>query len=134
MSIKVLVVEDEEAISHLLKYNLTAEGFEVTVVDDGDDALLVADEAMPDIILLDWMLPNVSGIEICRQLRAREANSCGVATGKSHGGGECGDVWRYRSGPRNDAGNTGRGGSDAWPDGVSPSGSSDQTARASLFA
>ena len=72
MSIKVLVVEDEEAISHLLKYNLTAEGFDVTVVDDGDDALMTADEVQPDIILLDWMLPNVSGIEICRQLRARK--------------------------------------------------------------
>ena len=72
MSIKVLVVEDEEAISHLLKYNLTAEGFDVTVVDDGDDALMAADETQPDIILLDWMLPNVSGIEICRQLRARK--------------------------------------------------------------
>lgn len=72
MSVKVLVVEDEEAISLLLKYNLTAEGFEVTVVDDGDEALMVADEIQPDIILLDWMLPHVSGIEICRQLRARE--------------------------------------------------------------
>ena len=75
MSIKVLVIEDEEAISLLLKYNLTAEGFEVTVVDDGDDALMAADEMQSDIILLDWMLPNVSGIEICRQLRAREETS-----------------------------------------------------------
>lgn len=71
MSIKVLVVEDEEAISHLLKYNLTAEGFEVSVVDDGDEALMAAEDFQPDIILLDWMLPHVSGIEICRQLRAR---------------------------------------------------------------
>lgn len=72
MSIKILVVEDEEAISHLLKYNLTAEGFDVTVVDDGDEALMVAEDFQPDIILLDWMLPHVSGIEICRQLRARK--------------------------------------------------------------
>ena len=72
MSIKILVVEDEEAISHLLKYNLTAEGYEVNIVDDGDDALISAEEFQPDIILLDWMLPNVSGIEICRQLRARK--------------------------------------------------------------
>ncbi len=71
MSIKVLVVEDEEAISHLLKYNLTAEGFEVSIVDDGDEALMAAEDFQPDIILLDWMLPHVSGIEICRQLRAR---------------------------------------------------------------
>lgn len=72
MSIKVLVVEDEDAISRLLKYNLTAEGFEVSIVEDGDEALLAAEEFQPDIILLDWMLPNVSGIEICRQLRARD--------------------------------------------------------------
>ncbi len=72
MSIKVLVVEDEEAISLLLKYNLKAEGFTVTVVDDGDEALMAANEMQPDIILLDWMLPHVSGIEICRQLRARD--------------------------------------------------------------
>lgn len=72
MSIKVLVVEDEEAISLLLKYNLKAEGFDVTIVDDGDEVLAVAEEMAPDIILLDWMLPNVSGIEICRQLRAQD--------------------------------------------------------------
>ncbi len=71
MPAKVLVVEDEAAISHLLDYNLTAEGFEVTVVEDGDDVLLSAVDTDPDIILLDWMLPNVSGIELCRQLRAR---------------------------------------------------------------
>lgn len=75
MSIKVLVVEDEEAISLLLKYNLKAEGFDVTVVDDGDEALTEAKETNPDIILLDWMLPNVSGIEICRQLRAGDETS-----------------------------------------------------------
>ena len=71
MLAKVLVVEDEAAISHLLDYNLTAEGFDVKVVEDGDDVLIMAEETEPDIILLDWMLPNVSGIELCRQLRAR---------------------------------------------------------------
>ena len=71
MLAKVLVVEDEAAISHLLDYNLTAEGFDVTVVADGDDVLITAEESEPHIILLDWMLPNVSGIELCRQLRAR---------------------------------------------------------------
>ena len=75
MKTKVLVVEDEEAISLLLKYNLKAEGFEVTIVDDGDEALTAASGVKPDIILLDWMLPNVSGIEICRQLRAFEETS-----------------------------------------------------------
>lgn len=72
MRIKILVVEDEEAISNLLKYNLTAEGFDVEIVDDGDVVLPRTVEFQPDLILLDWMLPNVSGIEICRQLRARK--------------------------------------------------------------
>lgn len=71
MLAKVMVVEDEPAISNLLDYNLTAEGFDVSIVEDGDDVLITAEENEPDIILLDWMLPNVSGIELCRQLRAR---------------------------------------------------------------
>ena len=73
MAAKVLVVEDEAAISQLLDYNLGAEGFEVVIVEDGDEALLTIEENEPDIVLLDWMLPNVSGVEICRRLRAREA-------------------------------------------------------------
>ncbi len=73
MAAKVLVVEDEVAISQLLDYNLRAEGFDVVIVDDGDEALLAIEENDPDIVLLDWMLPNVSGVEICRRLRAREA-------------------------------------------------------------
>lgn len=72
MCAKVLVVEDEAAISHLLAYNLKAEGFEVVLVEDGDEALIAVEESEPDIVLLDWMLPNVSGMEICRRLRARE--------------------------------------------------------------
>lgn len=68
---KVLVVEDEQALSELLNYNLTKEGFDVALAMDGDDALYMVEEDAPDIILLDWMLPNVSGVEICRQLRAR---------------------------------------------------------------
>lgn len=71
MGAKVLVVEDEEALSALLSYNLEKEGFEVAICSDGDDALIMVDEETPDLVLLDWMLPNVSGIEICRQLRAR---------------------------------------------------------------
>ncbi|MEE9454328.1 MAG: phosphate regulon transcriptional regulator PhoB [Paracoccaceae bacterium] len=73
MSAKVLVIEDETAISQLLEYNLNAEGFTVFIVNDGDNALISAAEFEPDIILLDWMLPNISGIEICRQLRTRKA-------------------------------------------------------------
>lgn len=71
MCAKVLVVEDEEALSHLLSYNLGKEGFEVAISTDGDEALIAVDEEKPDIVLLDWMLPNVSGVEICRQIRAR---------------------------------------------------------------
>ncbi len=68
---KVLVVEDEEALSQLLSYNLGKEGFEVATSFDGDEALMAVDEEKPDIVLLDWMLPNVSGVEICRRLRAQ---------------------------------------------------------------
>jgi two-component system phosphate regulon response regulator PhoB len=73
MGAKVLVVEDEEAISHLLAYNLEREGFRVTIAGDGDDALIAVEENQPDLLLLDWMLPNTSGIELCRQLRSRIA-------------------------------------------------------------
>ncbi len=66
----VLVVEDETAQLEVLTYNLEAEGFRVTKADNGDEALLLVDETNPDIILLDWMLPGVSGIEICRRLKA----------------------------------------------------------------
>lgn len=73
MAAKVLVIEDEEAITHLLAYNLEKEGFTVKVVLDGEEALVALEEERPDLVLLDWMLPNVSGIEICRQMRARPA-------------------------------------------------------------
>ncbi len=73
MCAKVLVVEDEEALSHLLTYNLGKEGFEVAAVADGEEAMLAVDEEKPDMVLLDWMLPNISGVEICRQLRASNA-------------------------------------------------------------
>ena len=71
MCVKILVVEDEEAISALLAYNLQKEGFTVATSADGDEAMLAVDEVKPDLVLLDWMLPNVSGIELCRQLRSR---------------------------------------------------------------
>jgi two-component system phosphate regulon response regulator PhoB len=73
MSAKVLVVEDEEAISQLLAYNLEKEGFTVATALDGAEAQLAVEESRPDLVLLDWMLPNVSGIELCRQFRARAA-------------------------------------------------------------
>ena len=68
----VLVVEDEADLVTLLTYNLEREGFRVAVAYDGDEALLVAAEERPDIVLLDWMLPHRSGLEICRQLRRNQ--------------------------------------------------------------
>src|SRR5215213_9900610 len=67
----VLVVEDESALSTLLRYNLEREGYRVFEAKDGEEALLLADEAKPDLVLLDWMLPQLSGIEVCRRLRSR---------------------------------------------------------------
>ncbi len=67
----VLVVEDEPAQREVLSYNLEAEGFRVSRAEDGEQALLLAEEEAPDIIVLDWMLPNVSGIEVCRRLKSR---------------------------------------------------------------
>ena len=67
----VLVVEDEAAQREVLAYNLQSEGYDVAMAESGDDALLLVEEAPPDVIILDWMLPGVSGIEICRRLKSR---------------------------------------------------------------
>jgi two-component system phosphate regulon response regulator PhoB len=67
----VLVAEDEDALATLLQYNLDKEGYRVVVASDGEEALVLVDEQLPDLILLDWMLPKVSGIEVCRRLRSR---------------------------------------------------------------
>lgn len=67
----VLVVEDESAQREVLAYNLEAEGFRVAAAENGEEALLLVDELAPDIIVLDWMLPSVSGIEVCRRLKSR---------------------------------------------------------------
>lgn len=69
----ILVIEDEEALGLLLSYNLEAEGFSVERVERGDEAEVRLSETPPDLVILDWMLPGVSGLEICRRLRAREA-------------------------------------------------------------
>ncbi|MCZ8182594.1 MAG: phosphate regulon transcriptional regulator PhoB [Beijerinckiaceae bacterium] len=71
MAPRIMVVEDEEALAILLRYNLTAEGYEVDHVARGDEADLRLKESVPDLLILDWMLPALSGIEICRRLRAR---------------------------------------------------------------
>ena len=68
----VLVVEDEDALATLLEYNFEKEGYAVGIATDGEEALLMAAERTPDIILMDWMLPKLSGVEACRRLRRRE--------------------------------------------------------------
>jgi len=65
----VLVVEDEEAILTMLTYNLEQEGFNVRTTMDGEEALMMINEEKPDVMVLDWMLPSMSGVEVCRQLR-----------------------------------------------------------------
>ncbi len=71
MGPRVLIVEDEEPLTLLLRYNLEAEGYEVDSVSRGDEAEIRLREQVPDIVLLDWMLPGLSGIELCRRIRVR---------------------------------------------------------------
>src|SRR3979411_463048 len=71
MKASILIVEDEEALTLLLRYNLEADGYEVDTVARGDEADLLLKEKTPDLVILDWMLPGLSGIELCRRLRAR---------------------------------------------------------------
>jgi len=74
MNAKVLIVEDEEPLALLLQYNLEAEGFRVSVARRGDEAEVSISEDPPDLIVLDWMLPGISGIELCRRLRTGKAS------------------------------------------------------------
>ena len=67
----ILVVEDDDALATLLQYNLEKEGYRVAVTGDGEEALMRVEEKQPDLVVLDWMLPKVSGIEICRRIRQR---------------------------------------------------------------
>lgn len=67
----ILVIEDEDALATLLQYNLEKEGYAVAVAPDGEEGLTQVDERLPDLVVLDWMLPKVSGIEVCRRLRSR---------------------------------------------------------------
>jgi len=67
---RILVAEDEEALAQLVHYNLEKEGYRVVIAADGEEAMLLADEETPDLVVLDWMLPRLSGIEVCRRLRA----------------------------------------------------------------
>ena len=71
MGARIMIVEDEEPLALLLRYNLEAEGYDVETVARGDDADVRLRETPPDLVVLDWMLPGLSGIELCRRLRAR---------------------------------------------------------------
>ncbi len=71
MGTRILIVEDEEPLTLLLRYNLEAEGYEVDSVGRGDEAEIRLREHVPDLVLLDWMLPGLSGIELCRRMRTR---------------------------------------------------------------
>jgi phosphate regulon transcriptional regulatory protein PhoB len=71
MGPRILIVEDEEPLTLLLRYNLEAEGYAVDAVARGDEAEVRLREQVPDLVLLDWMLPGLSGIELCRRMRAR---------------------------------------------------------------
>ena len=68
----ILVVEDEPAQMELISYNLESEGFSIVRAQSGEEGLVIAQEVSPDLIVLDWMLPNVSGIEVCRQLKKKK--------------------------------------------------------------
>ena len=68
----IMVVEDEKPISILLRYNLEAEGHTVCSVERGDEAEIQLREEQPDLLILDWMLPGLSGIELCRRVRKME--------------------------------------------------------------
>jgi two-component system phosphate regulon response regulator PhoB len=72
MPATILVVEDEADLTLMMRYNLEAEGFRVAVAHEGEEATALIREALPDLILLDWMLPGLSGIELCRRWRSRE--------------------------------------------------------------
>jgi two-component system, OmpR family, phosphate regulon response regulator PhoB len=75
MSVRILVVEDDPAIVELITYNLEGEGYAVSVAESGEEAQVLISEEPFDLILLDWMLPGVSGIELCRRLRQRTETS-----------------------------------------------------------
>ena len=72
---RLLLVEDDPALSELLEFRFKAEGYDVTVTPDGDEALLLASESPPDLVLLDWMIEGTSGIEVCRRLRRDKATA-----------------------------------------------------------
>jgi two-component system phosphate regulon response regulator PhoB len=72
---RLLLVEDDRALADLITFHFERAGFDLTRTGDGEEALIMADEMKPDIVLLDWMIEGISGIEVCRRLRRREATA-----------------------------------------------------------
>src|SRR5436853_39990 len=72
---RMLLVEDDRALADLLVWHFERQGFEVRRTPDGEEALLLAEEAVPDIVILDWMIEGISGIEVCRRLRRKAASA-----------------------------------------------------------
>ncbi|MBY6129032.1 phosphate regulon transcriptional regulator PhoB [Qipengyuania aquimaris] len=72
---KLLLVEDDPSLSELLEYRFTNEGYDVRATADGDEALLLASEEVPDLVILDWMIEGTSGIEVCRRLRREKSTA-----------------------------------------------------------
>ena len=70
--IRVLIADDEPNQLELVRFNLKQENYEVTIALDGEQTLLLAQDILPDIIILDWMMPRMSGIEVCRHLRSNQ--------------------------------------------------------------
>ncbi len=75
MAASILIVEDDVALSELIEWNLKSEGYDVRKTPDGEEALIMVREQMPDAIILDWMIENIPGIEVCRQLRREKETS-----------------------------------------------------------
>lgn len=75
MRAKILLVEDDASLVELVSYNLEKEGFDVVRTGDGEEALTLAEEEKPDLVILDWMIANLSGIEVCRRLRRAPATA-----------------------------------------------------------
>ena len=72
---KLLLVEDDGSLAELLEYRFEKEGYDVRTTSDGDEALLMAEEETPDLVILDWMIEGTSGIEVCRRLRRSKATA-----------------------------------------------------------
>ena len=68
---KLLLVEDDRALADLVTYHFERAGYDVTRTGDGEEAMILAEEITPDLVLLDWMIEGISGIEVCRRLRRR---------------------------------------------------------------